>query len=113
CSHDYGNHAGFSESLGINKAVHSQSYHDKKTAQQIDGYVVLGIGNRGIRCTEKIQKGPFKNQPQDSKDQTEEDHQDKGIAHDSLRFLDISFSALDGAEGSPSHAEQIGKGYDD
>ena len=45
---DDGKHAFLAKSLGIDEAIHAKTKHDKNAAAQIDGKIIIGIGEGSV-----------------------------------------------------------------
>ena len=55
-------HAHRAKALGVDEGVHAEAYHHKQGAHEIDGHVVVGIGEGGVAGSEQIENGPLKGQ---------------------------------------------------
>src|SRR5699024_9067853 len=74
-------HSCFSESLCINKIIHSQTDYNKKRSKQIYCNILICVGPAHITCAKKIQKGTFEDQAEDHKDSSGYEKKDEGIPH--------------------------------
>ena len=109
-SQQHGHHADAAKSLGIDKAVHSQSRHDKQASQQIDGHILIRIGICIVAGAEQVEHGPLQSNAQHRQTDAEDHHHSKGVSHDLLRLVHVSPAPLNGTEGSPAHSKQVGEG---
>ena len=61
-SQQNGHHSDFAKSLGIDKAVHPKTHHNKKAAEQINRDISVGKRPGGIAGSEQIEHGTFEYQ---------------------------------------------------
>ena len=105
-------HSDGPKALGIDKAVHTQPHHHEQVSQQIDGDIVLRVGDGGVAGPEEVEHGALKGQAQHCQHNSRSHHHYKRISHDFFCFFQVSPSPLNGTQGRPAHSEQIGKSGD-
>ena len=73
-------HPHAAEALGVDKGVHAQADHHKEGAQQIDGQVVVGVGEGQVAGPKEIEDGPPEGQAEHRQSPAKQEQEGKGVA---------------------------------
>lgn len=82
--------------MSIDKGIHSQADHHKNGTQDIDGQIIVGIGEGQVTGAEQIEDGPAEEQAKGGNAQAKQEQQGEGVAHDPLRLVVLSSAPVDG-----------------
>lgn len=108
-----GDHTRAAEALAVDEAVHPQAHHSEEGAPDVNGKVVLGIGEGILAGAEEPEDGIHKRYADGCQHQGRHRQHEAGGAHDLLRLGILLPSPGDGAQGRAAHAVEVGKGGDD
>ena len=101
------------DSLGIDKAVHPQSDHNKNASQQIDAQISVRIGKCIFTGTKQVQDRRFKEKTQHGEQDPGNQQQGKRVAHNLFGAGVVAFPPGDGAQRRASHTKKIGESRND
>lgn len=102
-------HACAAKALGIDEGVHPQADGDEHSAAQVDGEVVVGVGEGVGAGPEQIEDGLLQHQEKGGGHRPQQQEQGEGVAHDVLRLPIVPPAPADGTQRRAAGAAQVGQ----